>query len=243
MKRDKVKFYVERDSFGVEAFMILMALSIVFRIVGCWGLWTDKSYAILQIALPVVSALLLIACVALLGKRALWLTFIPVTLGIVFFIVKALDFPNKLQMILCILFYIAVMALYFCTVFGILKTKWILVPLFGLPFLYHIFIRDLKALQDTANPVSFSAGMQEMGILSIMLALFFLSLSIKKQVREEEQDLPKIKAPIVLAPQQTLTEDEAEPAVAGTAKDGDPDKETSEHETQTENKEAVRTEE
>ena len=211
MKREKVKFYVERDSFGVEACVIFMALSVAFRIIGCWGLWNDKSYAILQIALPIVSALLLILCVTLLGKRALWLSFIPVTLGVVFFIVKALGFSSTLHMILCILLYIAVMALYFCTVFGIFKTKWLLVPLFGLPFLYHVFIEDLKALQDTAHPVTFAAGMQEMGVLCIMLGLFFLALSMKKQVTETEEELPKIKAPKVLAPEQALTENEAVP--------------------------------
>jgi hypothetical protein len=212
MKREKVKFYVERDSFGVEACVIFMALSVAFRIIGCWGLWNDKSYAILQIALPIVSALLLVICVTLLGKKALWLSFIPVTLGVVFFIVKALGFSSTLHMILCILLYIAVMALYFCTVFGIFKTKWFLVPLFGLPFLYHVFVEDLKKLQDTANPVTFADGMQEMGVLCIMLGLFFLALSMKKQVTETEEELPKIKAPKVLAPEPPLTENEAIPS-------------------------------
>ena len=34
MKREKVKFYVERDSFGVEACVIFRALSVAFRIIG-----------------------------------------------------------------------------------------------------------------------------------------------------------------------------------------------------------------
>lgn len=211
MKREKVKFYVERESFGVEACVIFMALSIVFRIIGCWGLWTERNYAILQIALPIVSALLLILCVTLLGKRALWASFIPVTLGAVFFIIKALGFDSKLHMVLCILLYIAVIALYFCTVFGIFRTKWFLIPLFGLPFLYHIFVEDLKALQDTANPVTFADGMQEMGVLCIMLGLFFLSLSMKKHVTETGEELPKIKTPKVLAPHQPLAMSEPVP--------------------------------
>ena len=100
-------------------------------------------------------------------------------------------------------------ALYFCTVFGIFRTKWFLVPLFGLPFLYHVFVEDLKALRDTANPVTFAKGMQEMGVLCIMLGLFFLALSMKRHVSETEEELPKIKAPKVLAPQQSVTADEA----------------------------------
>ena len=172
MKKDKVRFYVERDGFGVETMVILMALSIVFRIIGCWGLWKDHTYALTQIVLPIVSAMLFIAIVWLLGKRALWTSFIPVLLGAIFFIIKAFGFESRVHMVLCILLYIAVIVLYFCTVFGLIRTKWFLVPLFGLPFLYHIFVEDLPALNNTANPVSFADGMQEMGVLCIMLGLF-----------------------------------------------------------------------
>lgn len=207
MKSDRVKFYVERNSFGVQAMVILMAMSVVFRLIGCWGLWNDRNYALLQIALPVVSALLYIICVWLMGKHALWISFVPVVLGAVFFIVKSLSFENNLHMILCILLYIAVIALYFCTVFGILRTKWILVLLFGLPFLYHIFVEDLAALRNTETPVSFAAGMQEMGVLCIMLGLFFVALSMKKSVQKlPEPELPKIKDPVVTAAAATMTE-------------------------------------
>ena len=197
MKTERVKFYTERSSFGVQAMIILMTLSIVFRIIGCWGLWTDRGYAITQIGLPILSSLLFIACVWLFGRRALWLSFIPVVLGAVFFIIKSLAFESKLHMILCILLYVAVIVLYFCTVFGIIRTKWILVLLFGLPFLYHIFVEDLAALRDTTNPVSFYSGMQEMGVLCIMLGLFFLSLSMKRVVTETVSELPGMKTPRV----------------------------------------------
>ena len=206
---NKVKFYVERTGFGVEAMVILMALSVVFRIIGCWGLWTDSRYAALQIALPVFSALLLIAVVWLFGKKALWLSFFPVLLGAVFFIIKSIGFESLIHTILCIVLYVAVIVLYFCTVFGIIRTKWILVLLFGLPFLYHVFVEDLAALQDTANPVTFAAGMQEMGVLCIMLGLFFLSLSMKKTVREPEAELPKMKDPKVLRPEKSEQSPEA----------------------------------
>ena len=82
------KFYVERSSFGVQAMVILLALSVVFRIIGCWGLWNERNFAILQIALPVLSALLMIASVELFGKRALWVSFLPVLLGAVFFLLS-----------------------------------------------------------------------------------------------------------------------------------------------------------
>ncbi len=211
--KEKVKFYVERTSFGVEAMIILMILSAVFRVIGCWGLWTERDYAVMQIALPVFSAFLLIVLVWFFGKNALWLSVIPVGLGVVFFIIKSLGFESRIHTVLCIFLYIAVLALYFCTVFGILKTKWFLVPLFALPFLYHIFVEDLAALRDTANPVSFAAGMQEMGVLCIMLGLLFLSLAMKKQIRTQEPDLPKIKAPKVIVP------DKPQPEAAGNSEE------------------------
>jgi len=191
MNTERVKFYTERNSFGVQAMIILMALSIAFRLIGCWGLWDDRSFALTQIALPIGSALLLMVFVWLFGRRALWLSFFPVILGAVFFIIKSLGFESTVHTVLCILLYAAVIALYSGTVFGLIQTKWILVALFGLPFLYHIFIEDLPALGDTANPVSFSGGMQEMSVLCIMLGLFCLSFSMKKSMVEPIH-LPKI---------------------------------------------------
>ena len=194
MNTERVKFYTERNSFGVQAMIILMALSIAFRLIGCWGLWHDRSFALTQIALPIGSALLLMVFVWLFGRRALWLSFIPVILGAVFFIIKSLGFESTVHTVLCILLYAAVIALYSGTVFGLIQTKWILVALFGLPFLYHIFIEDLPALGDTVNPVSFSGGMQEMSVLCIMLGLFCLSFSMKKSIVEPIH-LPRIMKP------------------------------------------------
>ena len=212
MSKEKVKFSVEPNSFGVQAMMILMGLSVVFRLIGCWGLWTDRNYLAFQIGLPIFSALLMILFVWFFGRRALWLTVIPVFLGVVFFIIRSLSFESQLHTVLCILLYIVVLVLYFCTVFGIVKTKWFLVPLFGLPFLYHVFIEDLAALRDTVNPVSFADGMQEMGILCIMLGLLCLSLSMKKTVLEETVDLPKIRTPKVVSPEKPAKQ-EADPPI------------------------------
>ena len=206
MKTEKIKFYTERNSFGVQAMIILMALSVAFRVIGCWGLWSDRSFALAQIALPIGSALLLIAFVWLFGRRALWTTFIPVILGAVFFIVKSLGFESMVHTVLCILLYAAVIALYTGTVFGVIRTKWILAALFGLPFLYHIFVEDLPALRDTANPVSFSSGMQEMSVLCIMLGLFCLALSMKKTIVEPVIHLPRIRKPKPAAEQEASEE-------------------------------------
>lgn len=191
MKKTRVKFYVERTGFWTQAAVIFMALSIVFRLIGCWGLWNDQNYLITQIALPVGSGLLFILFLSLLGKVAVWTTFLPVLGGVVFFILKAVEFDDPIHMVLCIALYVLVAVLYSGTVFTVIKTKWLLVPLFALPFLYHVFVEDLAAMQDTLHPVTFAAGMQEMSVLCIMLSLLFTALALKKKVTGPKEEPPK----------------------------------------------------
>ena len=51
--------------------------------------------------------------------------------------------------------------------------------------------------------MSFSAGMQEMSVLCIMLCLFCTSIAMKKKKPDiTEQELPKIKDPKVIVPQK-----------------------------------------
>ena len=200
----RAKFYVEQQHWAVQTAIIFMALSAVFRIVGCWGKWDEPFFAATQIALPLMCNILFILCLVLLGKKALWLTAVPVILGVVFFIIKSFTFDSWLHTVLCILLYLLVAVLYTGTVFGIM-----LVPPFGLPFLYHIFVEDLAALRDTANPVTLSAGLQEISVLCVMLALLFTAIAMKKKKPQTEVELPKMKAPKVIAPNR------AEKAAAG----------------------------
>ena len=199
----RAKFYVEQQHWAVQTAIIFMALSAVFRIVGCWGKWDESFFAATQIALPLMCNILFILCLVLLGKKALWLSAVPVILGVVFFIIKSFTFDSWLHTVLCILLYLLVAVLYTGTVFGVIRTKWLLLPLFGLPFLYHIFVEDLAALRDTANPVTLSAGLQEISVLCVMLALFFTAIAMKKKKTQTEVELPKMKAPKVIAPNKT----------------------------------------
>ena len=206
MKNDKIKYYVERTGFWTEAALIFMTLAIVFRVIGCWGLWNDRYFLMTQIILPIASGLLFIVLLALLGKHALWTTFLPVLGGVAFFVLKALRFENTTQMLLCLLLYAVVAILYCGTVFTLIRTKWLLVPLFLLPFLYHVGVEDIARLRDTVNPVTFTDGMQEMSVLCIMLALLFTSLAMKKMVKkskkaEEAAPVPQTESP---APQPPI---------------------------------------
>ena len=148
---------------------------------------------------------------------------LPVLLGVVFFIIKSFTFDSVLHTILCILLYLLVAVLYTGTVFGRIRTKWLLVPLFGLPLLYHIFVEDLNAMR-SANPPSFDAGMQEVSVLCIMLSLLLLSIAMKKKQPETLPDLPKMKAPKVIVPGKGEPAADDGDTVVETAKETAPEK-------------------
>jgi len=203
--KPKVRFYTERNSFGASAGVVLLILSIFFRVIAYWGRWQgmDQTDLITYLALPIVSALLFIFCLLVLGKVALWSTAVPMLMGVAFFIIKAFTFESTVHTVLCVLLYVLIAVLWCGTVFNLIRTKWLLPELFFLPFVYHVAVEDLPALQNTAEPVTFAAGMEEMSILCIMLALFFVSLAIKKRYKETpEAELPPIKDPVVIPPEQ-----------------------------------------
>ena len=215
MGRQRIKFYTEKGSFWVEGASILMGLAIVFRLIGCWGFWGwEMQEALWKVALPVGAGLLFILLLVLLGKHALWTTSLPVLLGVAFFIIKAFTFESKIQTVLCVLLYVLVAILYVGTVFTLIRTKWLLVPLFGLPFLYHVFVEDLRAMQDMANPPSFPAGMQEMSVLCIMLALFFTACGMKKLVKEPKKPKKAVEEPAAQPAAQPVEPVAAESAPA-----------------------------
>lgn len=198
--KPRAKFYVDKKSRFVHDAVLFMVLSVVFRIVGCWGLWNDRFFAITQILLPIAGNILFILILRFLGDKAFPLTILPVLMGVAFFVIKSLGFDSILHTVLCIALYVLVAVLYILTAIGIIRTKWVLVPLFALPFLYHVFVEDLAALRDAANPVLFADGMQELSVLAVMLALLFTALALKKRKLLEEAGLPKIKDPVVIKP-------------------------------------------
>lgn len=199
-KKKRVRFEIDRTGCFAEAAMILLLLSAIFRLIGSWGQWGDEFFTATQIILPVCACVLFLLCIYFFGKKGFWLSSIPVLLGVTFFIIKSLAFESLIHTILCIVLYIAVAVIYCGTIFGVIKTKWLLPPLFGLPFLYHVLVEDLAAMRDTANPVTFTDGMMEMSVLCVMAALFCIGLGLKKKKPEPERELPKIKDPVIFAP-------------------------------------------
>ena len=221
----RVRFYLDKTGFFAESAVILLAMAIIFRIIGCIGMWGNRVDAIMLVLLPVLCALLLILCVLLLGKKGFFLSFIPVLLGVVFFVFKSLSFESWMHTVLCVILYVVVAVLYTATVIGWIHTKWLLPPLFGLPFLYHVAVEDIPALVKTPESVSFAAGMQEMSVLCIMAALFCIGMGLKKHVKEPKVIEPEVVEPVpptepppasapAVQPEAAPAPAEAEPAPA-----------------------------
>lgn len=198
-KKKREKFYIEPESIFVKLSIIIMVFSFVLRFVGTLGMWSDSYFAITQIALPLCVNVMYVVFLYCFGKRAFWVTTLPALLGVVFFIIKALTFDSLLHTVLCILLYALVAVLYTGTAFGFIRSKWLLVPLFGLPFVYHIFVEDLAAFRE--GTISFQSGLQEMSVLCIMLSLLCVAFALKKKkadVISPESELPKMKDPVII---------------------------------------------
>lgn len=183
----RTRFYIDKTGFFAESAMIFFALAIVFRIIGCFTMWSNRVDFIMLVLLPVICCLLMLLCILLLGKKGFFLSFIPVLLGVVFFVFKALSFTSWLHTVLCIILYMVVAVIYTATVIGWIHTKWLLPPLFGLPFLYHVFVEDIPALVKSPETVTFLAGMEELSILATMAALFCVGMGLKKRAPKQKK--------------------------------------------------------
>ena len=223
----RVRFYLDKTGFFAESAVILLAMAIIFRIIGCIGMWGNRVDAIMLVLLPVLCCLLLILCIMLLGKKGFFLSFIPVLLGVVFFVFKSLSFESWMHTVLCVILYVVVAVLYTATVIGWIHTKWLLPPLFGLPFLYHVAVEDIPALVKTPESVSFAAGMQEMSVLCIMAALFCIGMGLKKRPPKQKKSRREAAetaeaAPVQAAPVPPAPAAAAAPTVQSAAVESAP---------------------
>ena len=183
----RTRFYLDKTGFFAESAMIFFALAIVFRVIGCLNMWGNKVDVVMLVLLPVTCCLLMILCILLLGKKGFFLSFIPVLLGVMFFVFKALSFESWLHTVLCVILYLVVAVVYTATVIGWIRTKWLLPPLFGLPFLYHVAVEDVPVLVKAPETVTFAAGMQELSILCVMAALFCVGMGLKKRPPKQKK--------------------------------------------------------
>ena len=133
------------------------------------------------VIIPTVAALFFLLALPLWGRKTLLPTCISVFGGVFFFIVKAFTFAHLWHTVLCIFLYLAVLVLYCLTVSGIIPTKKLLYPLFGLPLAFHLFVEDMKNYMLIDPPADFRTWMPEISVLCIMAGLLCLSFAMKKR--------------------------------------------------------------
>ena len=160
--------------------MGLMLLSSALRLI----YYVQKPLLIgellLHLVLPLAAATAFICAVVFWGHISALPTAVGVLLGVIFFALKAKDFA-PLHQTLCTILYLGVAVLYTLTVLGILPTKKLLYPLFGLPLLYHILVEDTQYYFFADPPVPFFEWLPEMSVLCIMASLLSLSVGIRKR--------------------------------------------------------------
>ena len=182
IENEKIRYSVSRKNFFVKLAVIFMILSALCRFLGYWGFWSNQTagFVTFQIVLPILCNLLFIVLVLYAGRRFFGLTFIPVILGVMFFIIKAFGFDSILHTILCICLYLAVAFIYTATVFGVIRTMWLLAPLFGLPLIVHIYL-DRDMIAPKGQTVALAELLPEISVLCIMAALLCICVAMKRR--------------------------------------------------------------
>jgi hypothetical protein len=175
------RYEIDRKHPAAITSAALMLTSAVIRTV-YYFLNTPDAVTLWLQCINVAAASVLFAVLVIFPiKKAGALTVIPVTMGIVFFVARALEITRGIHTVLCIMLYTAVWVVYTLTVNGVIPTKKLLYPLFGLPFLYHAFYEDVVKYVLAAPMPPFDEWLPEISVLMIMAGLFFLSVSLRRK--------------------------------------------------------------
>ncbi len=183
MKNNSASFRSDFKSPAAILSMIAFALAVPFRIIGYADKLTEPMYGITQVLLPVLCSVLMIAFLIKKGRDALWLTVIPVSIGVLSFIFKLFIDPRSVSFLhhaAAILLYLAIIVLWYLTVRYVIRTKWVLVILFILPFIKHIVMDDLPIFLGKAPAIPADMWLKEVSMLLTMVGLSLCAASFRK---------------------------------------------------------------
>lgn len=170
---------IPRRGWAVRAARGFMAAAALVRLAYYLPREMDAVTLWVHLVMPVAAALFL-AGTAVGGSWAKGAGIAAVAVGVVFFVIKATAF-TPVHQTLCTILYLAVLVLFTLTVLGLLPTKKLLYPLFGLPLAYHLAVEDTQAYFFADPPVPVGEWMPEISVLCIMAALLCLSISLKTE--------------------------------------------------------------
>lgn len=135
-----------------------------------------------------VHYLLPVACCAIMGimllsrKNSLIPTIIPMLLGVAFFALKTLDFPDNwifsktVHCVFCCILYAVFGLVYILTVTGVLNTRAVMMLLCGLPLIFHIFVEDIFI----SPPSGIVEFLPELSVILIMLSLLIVTFGMRR---------------------------------------------------------------
>lgn len=169
---------IPKDHPGVSAACAFMAASAIVRLVYYLPRLDSAATLWVHLVMPVAAAVIFLIGMAAGGKWAKGGALTALVLGVAFFIIKATDF-TPIHQTLCTILYSAVLLLFSTTLLGLLPTKKLLYPLFGLPLIYHILVEDTKAYFFAEPPVPVVHWMPEISVLCIMAGLLCLSVALE----------------------------------------------------------------
>lgn len=164
----------------IYASLALMVLAAVLRLYYYLPMILEPDMKMLHLWLPVAAAGVFVLAFALGGAWRKPGALLSVVLGVVFFILKARNFA-PLHRTLCTILYVLVLVLFSVTLLGLLPTKKLLYPLFGLPLAYHILVEDTRYYFFADPPVPVRQWIPELSVLCIMAALLCLSVALKTE--------------------------------------------------------------
>ena len=165
---------------AVYASLGFMVLAAALRLYYYLPMIMEPAMKMLHLWLPVAAAGVFVLAFALGGAWKKPGALLSVVLGVVFFILKARNFA-PLHRTLCTILYVSVLVLFSITLMGLLPTKKLLYPLFGLPLAYHILVEDTKYYFFADPPVPVRQWIPEMSVLCIMAALLCLSIALQTE--------------------------------------------------------------
>jgi len=229
------KYLLDRRSFSVKAALVCLLLGLVLR--GVSGLLNrvvlEDRLTFFSFLLFLGSCLLYGLSLLLFGRKWLWVTTGPFVLGVMAFVARLFTYDNLLQievsiprMMISILFYLVITAVYSATVCGGLRGKWLLVLLFLFPLAGHVVFDIIPAFRQGAA-LSASQILAELSVLIVLVGMVFTAISMRhtlpvptenKKKKGDEVAPPQPgnkldeKPPVVSDPEQPASDEEQEKA-------------------------------
>jgi hypothetical protein len=167
---------LSHDSPFAYAAALLLFASAIIR-----GIYFLISGVPLDVPTVLIHLLLPIGCCAVMGimlmsrKNSLVPTVWPMLFGVLFFMLKSLDF-SLWHCVFCMSLYAAFALVYILTVHGVLGSRIPLMLMCALPFIFHVFVQDIFL----SPPADFIAFLPELSVLLIMAAIFIEAWAMRR---------------------------------------------------------------